>query len=138
MSGRATVIIRDDADRNLIRRWAGTAPEGTRVDWKAPKRTLPQNDRFWAMLTDVAMQKEHAGRKYTADQWKVLFLHAIGREVQFIPSLDNSTFIPWGQSSSDLSVSEMTELMDFIEVWGSENGVVFSDPAFAPRETRAA
>lgn len=122
---RATVIVHHAADRALIANWAAKVPNGTRVEFKAPKRTLPQNDRFWALLTDVAMQKEHAGRRYTPDQWKVLFLHAMGREVQFIPSLDNSTFIPWGQSSSDLSVSEMGDLMTFIEAWGAENGVVF-------------
>jgi hypothetical protein len=79
------------------------------------------------MLTDVATQKEHAGRKYDPSQWKVLFMHACGREVQFIPSLDNATFIPWGQSSSDLSKVEMTELIEFIFAWGSEHGVVFHD-----------
>jgi hypothetical protein len=54
-------------------------------------------------------------------------MHACGREVQFIPSLDNATFIPWGQSSSDLSKAEMTELIEFIGMWGAENGVVFHD-----------
>jgi len=54
-------------------------------------------------------------------------MHACGREVQFIPSLDNSTFIPWGQSSSDLSVGEMSDLIEFMQAWGAENGVVFHD-----------
>lgn len=86
---------------------------------------------MWAMLTDIASQKEHAGRKYTPDQWKVLFMHACGREVQFIPALDNSTFIPWGQSSSDLSKEEMTNLIEFMFAWGAENSVTFHDGAFA-------
>lgn len=129
---RAVVVLAGMAERQKVAKWAMTAPVNSRVEFKAPKRSLPQNDRFWAMLTDVATQKEHAGRKYTPDQWKVLFLHAIGREVQFIPSLDNATFIPWGQSSSDLSVGEMKDLMDFMEAWGAEHGVVFS-----PREEKA-
>ncbi len=79
------------------------------------------------MLTDVATQVKHAGRTYTPDQWKVLFMHACGREVQFIPSLDNSTFIPWGQSSSDLNVGEMADLITYMQKWGDENGVVFQD-----------
>lgn len=125
---RALVTISTPADRDRAVRWSQQAPTGTRVEFKKPKRSLPQNDRMWAMLTDIATQKEHAGRKYTPDQWKVLFMHAIGREVQFIPSLDNQTFIPWGQSSSDLSKQEMTDLIDFIAAWGAENGVVFHDP----------
>lgn len=124
---RALVILASLEERQRVAKWAMTAPLNSRVEFKAPKRSLPQNDRFWAMLTDVATQKEHAGRKYTPDQWKVLFMHAIGREVQFIPSLDNATFIPWGQSSSDLSVGEMKDLMDFMEAWGAEHGVVFHD-----------
>jgi hypothetical protein len=124
---RALVTISTPADRDRAVRWSKQAPAGTRVEFKQPKRSLPQNDRLWAMLTDVATQKEHAGRKYTPDQWKILFMHACGREVQFIPSLDNATFIPWGQSSSDLSKSEMTELIEFIHAWGAEHGVVFHD-----------
>ncbi len=125
--GRHVLILANDAVRLRATRWVAKVPPGTRVEFKAPKRTLPQNDRMWAMLTDIASQKEHAGRKYTPDQWKVLFLHACGREVQFVPSLDNQTFIPWGQSSSDLSKSEMTDLIEFMFAWGAENGVTFHD-----------
>jgi len=124
---RAQLTLCDKSVRQRAMRWIEQAPPGTRVIFKDSKRSTAQNDRMWAMLTDVATQKEHAGRKYTPDQWKVLFMHACGREVQFIPSLDNQTFIPWGQSSSDLSKKEMTDLIDFIHSWGAENGVVFHD-----------
>jgi len=126
--GRALIVIRSDIDRRKAVLWCQKAPVGTRVEYKASKRTLPQNDRMWAMLTDVAEQKQHAGRKYTPDQWKVLMMHACGRAVQFMPALDGSTFLPWGQSSSDLSKEEMSDLIEFMFAWGAENGVVWSDP----------
>jgi len=47
--------------------------------------------------------------------------------MQFIPALDGSTFLPYGNSSSDLSKSEMMELIEFIAAWGAQNGVVFGD-----------
>ena len=115
------------SDRERAALYIAKAPTGTRVELKAAKRTLPQNDRMWAMLTDIAQQKQHCGRKYTPDQWKILFMHACGREVQFLPSLDNSTYIPWGQSSSDLSKQEMSDLIEFMFAWGAENGVTFHD-----------
>lgn len=124
---RAVICLWRQSDRDAAARLVEKAPPGTRVSFKGARRTLPQNDRLWAMLSDVARQKEHCGRKYTTNQWKVLFLHACGREVQFIPALDGSTFIPWGQSSSDLSKEEMSMLIDFIAAWGAENGVKFSD-----------
>lgn len=128
---RAVLVLSSREIRERGINWIRRAPANTRVEFKAEKRSLDQNSRMWAMLTDVAVQKEHAGRKYTADQWKVLFMHACGREVQFIPSLDNATFIPWGQSSSDLSKEEMTELQEFISAWGAQHGVVFHDPESA-------
>ena len=127
---RALITVNGKSDRERASAWASQSPVGTRIEFKKPKRTIPQNDRMWAMLTDIASQKEHAGRKYTPDQWKVLFMHACGREVQFIPALDNSTFIPWGQSSSDLSKEEMAALIEFMFAWGAENSVTFHDGAF--------
>lgn len=125
---RHLLTLYDDQDRARARTYVNSAPVGTRVEFKAVKRSLPQNDLMWAMLTDVAAQKEHGGRRYTPDQWKVIFLAGIGREVQFIPSLDGKTFIPWGQSSSDLSREEMGALIDFIDAWGTEHGVKFHGP----------
>jgi hypothetical protein len=125
---RALITLNTAADRQRAHHWVEKAPWGCRIEWKAEKRSLDQNSLMWALLTDVATQKEHHGRRYTPDQWKVIFMAACGREVQFIPSLDGSTFIPWGQSSSDLSKAEMTDLIEFIFAWGAENGVAFNEP----------
>lgn len=124
---RYLLVLNSDDDRAKATNFIRQAPAGTRVELKAAKRTLPQNDRMWAMLTDISRQKEHCGRKYTPDAWKCIFMCAVGREVQFIPSLDEKAFIPWGQSSSDLSKAEMAAMIDFMAAWGVENGVVFHD-----------
>ena len=124
---RALVVCYSQADRRKAADWCMKAPTGTRIEFKASKRTLPQNDRMWSMLTEVATQVTHLGNRYTPDQWKVLFMHACGREVQFLPGLDEKTFIPWGQSSSDLSKEEMSDLIEFIFAWGAEHGVIFHD-----------
>lgn len=125
---RHMLVLHTEEDRKRARTYVNSAPVGTRVELKAEKRSLPQNDRMWAILTDISAQKDHNGRRYTPDQWKCLMLHAIGREVSFIPSLDGSTFLPWGQSSSDLSKEEMTALIDFMQTWTAENGVTLHGP----------
>lgn len=126
---RAILVLSSQTDRARAAKWCQTAPAGTRLEFKEPKRSVPQNDLMWTLLTDVARQAVHCGRKYPADVWKCIFLHACGREVQFIPALDGSTFLPWGQSSSDLSKAEMSELIEFILAWGAQNGVVFKQEA---------
>lgn len=122
---RALIIIRSDADRAKAAKWCAAAPENMRIEFKAAKRSLAQNDRLWAMLSDIAAQKQHNGRKYDAESWKSLFLHALGRETQFIPSLDGKSFMPLGYRSSDLSKEEMSQLLEFMEAWAAENGVRF-------------
>lgn len=129
---RSLLILNSPADRSRAIGCVRAAPAGARVELKGARRTLGQNAKMWAMLTDIAEQKTHCGRKYTADQWKVLLLHASGRGVQFIPSLDGATFIPWSQSSRELSREEMSGLIAFMVAWGATNGVAFHAPSDAP------
>lgn|SRR5262245_41369419 len=91
-----------------------------------PPRTLEQNALMWALLGDIAEQKQHMGQRYSPDQWKVLFLHALGQQVQFLPALDGSGWVPYGhQRSSTLSKKQFTDLIETIVSWGISNGVQF-------------
>lgn len=124
---RALLILVNSTIRARAAAWLAKAPDGTRLTFQEPQRTLDQNAKMWAMLTDIATQKEHGGRKYSPNDWKVIFLSALGRETRFVPSLYGESFIPIGQSSSDLSKSEMSDLVELMFSWGAENGVVFHD-----------
>lgn len=124
---RVALILGNPKARAQGARWCMNAPAGTRVEFKETKRSIPQNDRMWAMLTDVSKQAIHMGRKYSPEQWKAIFMHALGQEVEFLPSLDGATFIPVGYHSSDLGKSEMAALIDLIHVEGAKLGVVFHD-----------
>ncbi len=136
---RHVLTLYGAADRARAMRYINAAPFGTRIELKAAKRTLPQNDRMWAMLTDIARQKTHCGRKYTPDEWKVLFMHACGREMQFVPALNGTGFMPLGYRSSDLAKAEMSDLIEFMLAWGAENGVEFHDqPPAIPEDLRMA
>ena len=132
MSSRAQLVLTGLAVRDRAHHWIEIAPAGTRVEFKPPQRTLDQNDRMWAMLTDIVRQHARfngdSGRKYTTDEAKVVFMHACGKEIEILPSLDGKTFVPYGQSSSDLGVREMSDLIEFMFMWGAENSIVWSDP----------
>lgn len=127
MMSRALVVIARASDREKLRRWIDAAPWNTRVELKGPRRTLPQNDRMWAMLTDVATQVRHNGLKLSADDWKLLFLDALKREVRMVPNLDGNGMISLGRSSSDLDKEEMGDLMELIAAYGARHGVIFND-----------
>jgi hypothetical protein len=124
---RALLIVSGQRDRERAAQWALKSPTGTRIEFKAVKRSLPQNDRMWAMLTDVAKQLPWHGQKLRPDDWKLIFLDALKRELRIVPNLDGTGFVNLGRHSSDLSKAEMTELMELISAFGAEHGVVFGD-----------
>lgn len=126
--GQALLILNDRATREKAQRWIAQAPAKTRVLFKGPKRTLPQNDRMWAMLTDIADQKDHHGLKLTPTDWKHLFTAALRRELRMVPNLTGDGFVQLGGGTSDMDTQEMTDLIELLFKWGAENGVAWSDP----------
>ncbi|WP_375413058.1 recombination protein NinB [uncultured Bradyrhizobium sp.] len=128
---RAVISISTDIDRDRAVRWVMQVPAGTRLEFKAPKRSLPQNDRMWAMLTDVAVQLPWDGNKLSPDDWKLIFLDALKRELRMVPNIDGSGSVNLGRSSSDLSKAEMADLITLIEAFGATHGILFNYPADA-------
>lgn len=125
---RAVVIIGGERDRQRIAAWAANAPYSTRVEFKAPKRTTDQNAKMWAMLTEIATQVPYPGLKLTPDDWKLIFLDALKREVRMVPNLDGNGFVSLCRSSSDLSKSEMSDLIELMFAFGAKHGVKFREP----------
>ncbi len=122
---RALVIIQSDRDRQKACAWVNQVPWGTRIEFKATKRTLPQNDLMWSLLTDIADQFPWHGVRLRADDWKLIMLDALKQEIRMVPNLNGNGFVNLGRSSSDLSKDEMTQLIELIIAWGTQNGVAF-------------
>lgn len=128
---RATIIVRSEADRAKALGWVRKAPLDTRIEFKASKRTLPQNDRMWAMLTDFAEQLPWHGDKLKPDDWKLIFLDALKRETRIVPNIDDSGFVNLRHSSSRLSREEMSDMIELMFAFGAKNSVIFSEPVSA-------
>lgn len=120
------VILNNQRSRDRAHFLIDRAPPGYVMSVREPRRTADQNSRFWAMLTDVSLAKP-MGRRMTPEDWKCVFMNACGWEAQFLEGLDGRPF-PQGFRSSALTKSQMTTLMDFIQAWGDEQGIRWSDP----------
>ena len=120
---RRVITIRNVMDRTKLHRWVDAAPVGFRVEFKEPTRSLEQNDRLWSLLAIIAKSARINGMAYDADAWKCIFMKAMGKEAQFLPTLDGLQFFPTGFRSSDLSVKEMSDLQTLIEAYAAEQGI---------------
>ena len=133
---RALLILANDEVRKRALQWVAAAPIGTRVEFKAPKRTLDQNSLMWALLTDVSRQAVHFGVKYSPDDWKLIFMAALSREMRTAINLDGDGIVPLTRSS-DLSVEEMGDLITLILAWGDQHGIAFHSDQRLPDQISA-
>lgn len=124
---RATIILHSAADKARATHWIAKAPEGTRVDFKAARRTLDQNSKLWACLTDIATQVEWYGQKLTPADWKDIFTASL-RKARVVPGIDPGSFVLLGLHTSDMSKGELSDLLELIHAFGAERGVRFHEP----------
>lgn len=121
-----TVILHGQSQRLHAHSLIDKAPAGAVLTIREAKRSLEQNDKLWAMLSDVSRSMPD-GRRHTPEVWKTLFMHACGHAVQFEIGLNEQPF-PTGFRSSKLTKSQMSDLIEFIFSYGAEKGVVWTEP----------
>jgi hypothetical protein len=103
------------------------------VEIKPETRTLAQNARLWAMLTDVSKQVNWYGRKLSEEEWKHVFTASLAKQ-DVVPGIDGG-FVVLGKSTSKMTKPEMSELQDLIEAFGAQQGVRFTAPEYVDLET---
>jgi hypothetical protein len=126
---QATVRLTNDYARRKAAEWCWGADLNTAVTFVTPdKRTLEQNAFMWAMLTEIAAQMPWHGQHLTPDDWKLLFLADMDRGARMVPALDGRGFINLNTSSSALRVREFNTLLDSIQKFAAEHGVMLGPP----------
>ena len=121
--GRALLTLHGEKEKARARHWIDKAPWGTRLTFQGPRRSVDQNAALWAALTEISQQKLYHGVRLSPDDWKLLYMDAMKREVRMVPNLDGNGFVSLGRSSSNLSVEEMSDLLDLIKAWCAKEGV---------------
>ncbi len=96
------------------------------VEVRPETRSLEQNARLWAMLTDISKQVEWYGHRLTPDEWKDVFSASLKR-TKVVPGLDGG-FVVCGQSTSKMTIAEMCEMQELMEAFGAQKGVRFTCP----------
>ena len=123
----AVVIIGGCESRKRAAEWVWNAPDGTRIEFKATKRSIPQNDRLHAMLGELATQVKWHGLTLKVDDWKLVFLDSLKRELRLVPNLDGTGFVDLGRQTSKLTKEECSDLIELVFRFGAEHGVMFQD-----------
>ena len=122
------VILYGDSQRAYAAKIIAEAPEKAVVTIAQPNRTNEQNAKVWAMLTDISKHgPKPNGKMGTPDAWKGIIMQACGHVCQFELGLDGEVF-PVGHRSSNLTISQCADLIEFMYAFGAEQGVLWSEP----------
>ena len=114
-------------DRYVAAEAIRRAPDGYVCEVRQATRSLEQNARLHAMLSDVSRQVIWYGQKLGVEDWKRIFCAAL-QKVRVVPGIDPGSFVPVGLRTRDMTVSELGDLMTLIEAFGAEHSVIFKDP----------
>ena len=87
-------------------------------------RSGEQNRKLHALISEVAKEQTWAGKKWDAEDWKRLLVSAWMRAKNerpvILPALDGNGVEVLYRRTSSLSVSECSELIDYIEAWKAQ------------------
>lgn len=128
---RNTVTLRGPADWPALLelvKWVKamlTAGHRMVVVGRRETRTLAQNALMWSCLEDLSAQVRWDGkRRLTAEGWKdYLTAHLHGQEL--VPNMDGTGFVAIGRgkSTSEMTIAEMTAVIDLAHAFGAGRGV---------------
>ena len=93
-------------------------------------RSLEQNSKLHALLSDISKQCESNGQKRDIDTWKMIMVSAhkiaTGGKAEMVIGLEGEV-INLRESTAQMSVQRLASLIEYTTAWGVENGVKFND-----------
>jgi hypothetical protein len=102
--------------------------QGVRVTVEPIKstRTIEQNDKMWAVLTDIAKQVQWCvdGKMVWLDkeEWKTILTAGLKKHQRVAAGIDGG-FVMLGTSTSRMTIGEMSELIELAHEFGSRHDV---------------
>ena len=119
---KKTYILSHAEARSRAMQAVRDAPEGYAISVSEPTRNLDQNAKLWPMLQEVADNVVWYGKKLSPESWKNIFSSSLKKQ-EVVPGLDGE-FVVMGVSTSQMSKREFSELIELINAFMAEKGVL--------------
>jgi len=98
------------------------------VEIKYKNRSNEQNEKFHAIIGDIAKQAQHMGAKWSAEDWKRLLVQEFCRQSglesgQIIPNLAGDGIVQLGRQTRKFTKEQASEFVAFLICWCDQNGI---------------
>lgn len=139
MSDRRTFILREPIAAHkaimtawdFAKGWIGAGGGDLIMEIRPLSKTRDQEEKYHAIIGEIAAQAQHLGAKWSADDFKRLLLDKFARETgrthgKVIPNLDNTGVVEVGIQSRKFSRKDGAEFIEWLHAWCVDNGVELS------------
>jgi len=103
-----------------------------RMEIKAESKSRDQEEKYHAMLGEIAKQASHLGAKWSAEDWKRLLVDLFAKETglqgsKIIPSLDGQGIVQLGLQTRNFTKEQAMEFITFLEAWAADKEIIFKN-----------
>jgi hypothetical protein len=102
------------------------------LEIKPASKSRDQEEKYHAIIGDIAKQAQHMGAKWSPEDWKRLlvdqFIKYQGLNgAMIVPNLDGTGIVQLGFQTRKFTKEQASEFVEFLLAWSAENGITLDD-----------
>ena len=102
------------------------------LEIKPASKSRDQEEKYHAIIGDIAKQAQHMGAKWSAEDWKRMLVWQYCKDNQLdcgkvVPSLDMTGIVQLGMQTRKFTKEEASEFVSFLICWCDQNGIELND-----------
>ena len=95
-------------------------------------KTREQEQKYHAMIGEIAKQAQHLGAKWDSDDWKRLLVQKFCKDYallggRIIPNLDGDGIVQLDFQTRKFTKDQGSQFIEWLHAWGAENEIVFKE-----------
>ena len=131
-------LTKDNASALLVNLWpkvqsALAAGKHLTLEIKSVGKSRDQEEKYHAMIGEIAKQASHLGAKWDIEDWKRLLVDQFIKDMnglaasKIIPSLDGTGIVQLGFQTRKFTKEQASEFVEFLHAWGAQHGITYSE-----------
>jgi len=100
------------------------------LEIKDAAKSRDQEEKYHAMIGEIAKQAQHLGAKWDSESWKRLLVDQFCKDNGLktgavIPNLAGDGIVQLGMQTRNFTKEQASEFVEWLHAWGAEHGVTF-------------
>jgi hypothetical protein len=102
------------------------------LEIKPASKSREQEEKYHAIIGDIAKQAQHMGAKWDSEDWKRLLVQEFCKEKglsagKVIPNLSGDGIVQLGLQTRNFTKEQASEFVEFLLAWCANNGIALNE-----------